>query len=376
MAEMVTEEAIASGAVGPLAQRVIARHSREMLAYQKRALLLGVASCLSCALLSLQACEDSSSPSSSSFDAGSTVFDAPAPIDTGLPPTVDAADTAPAPACDPTKAFGAPVPLSDLNSPLDDTCARLSSDLLTAYLTTDRNGSVQEIFTATRATPTAAFATPTILPVVNFAGIDTEKATISGDGLTLFTSAFTTLDGSGPNSRIYTYTRASTSANFSTPTQVAATVVPGSVNQRDPYITPDGNELYFCSDAQVQLDIYVAKKVGGVFGAATRITELAAPTFALSCNPFLSADGLTLYFFSNRAPNVGGVGNTDIWVAHRPTRNDPFTTPTPVNELNTVGNDEPVWLSADACTLWFARSTDPTDSGIARTHLYRATKPL
>jgi hypothetical protein len=295
----------------------------------------------------------------------------PPPTDTG----VDAGDTTPPPACDQAKPFGKPVALTDLNSPLDDLIARLSSDLLTAYIGSDRGGSVNQIWRATRTTPTGTFATPTLLPVVNFPSADTEKPTITGDSLTLYASAFLPVDAGGRTSHIYAFTRTSTGADFGAASPVTATLIAGSVNERDPYVTPDGNELYFCSDAKTQLDIYVSKKVGGVFGAPTRITELAATTVALSCNPFLSADGLTMYFFSNRPPSAG---STDIWVARRPTKTDPFGTPTAVSELNTTENDEPSWLSADGCTLWFSSGIDQADAGLTtgRMHLFRATKPL
>jgi hypothetical protein len=52
--------------------------------------------------------------------------------------------------------------------------------------------------------------------------------------------------------------------------------------------------------------------------------------------PIESFDGLSLYIASNRAGNVGGAGDpNDIWVAHRPSKDAPWGTPTnlgaPVN---------------------------------------------
>jgi len=57
--------------------------------------------------------------------------------------------------------------------------------------------------------------------------------------------------------------------------------------------------------------------------------------------PIESPDGLSLYIASNRAGNVGGVGDpNDIWVAHRPSKDAPWGVPTNLGEpINSVAAD-------------------------------------
>jgi len=70
--------------------------------------------------------------------------------------------------------------------------------------------------------------------------------------------------------------------------------------------------------------------------------------------PCISADGLSLYFDSDRS---GGYGNGDIWVATRKTTNDPWEAP--VNLGSTVNSGENDWepsISADGLSLFFCSS--------------------
>lgn len=68
--------------------------------------------------------------------------------------------------------------------------------------------------------------------------------------------------------------------------------------------------------------------------------------------PDISADGLTLYFFSNRS---GGSGARDLWVTTRPTTTagwgEPVNLGPPVNTSS--GEDYPS-ISTDGCTLYFS----------------------
>jgi Tol biopolymer transport system component len=58
-------------------------------------------------------------------------------------------------------------------------------------------------------------------------------------------------------------------------------------------------------------------------------------------SPALSADGLTLFFTSDRT------GQSQVWVASRATLEDEFQNPEPLAEVASDGNDVDVTLSAD-----------------------------
>jgi Tol biopolymer transport system component len=90
------------------------------------------------------------------------------------------------------------------------------------------------------------------------------------------------------------------------------------------------------------------------FGNATRLP--AAINTGHTTAPNISADGLTLFFSSNRP---GGFGNWDIWSSSRPSRSAPWGAP--VNLGPVVNSRLYEWqpsLSSDARTLYFTRTAD------------------
>ena len=72
-------------------------------------------------------------------------------------------------------------------------------------------------------------------------------------------------------------------------------------------------------------------------------------------SPVLSADGLTIFWSSDR-PDGNAKGDFDIWTASRASTDANFATPRNVAELNTDGLEEPAFLSPDGCRLYFERS--------------------
>jgi hypothetical protein len=68
--------------------------------------------------------------------------------------------------------------------------------------------------------------------------------------------------------------------------------------------------------------------------------------------PFISKDGLSLYFQCNNC--LGGLGGIDIWVAQRISRDDPWGTPRNLGStINTEFNDLPSAVSNDGHRLYF-----------------------
>jgi Tol biopolymer transport system component len=68
-------------------------------------------------------------------------------------------------------------------------------------------------------------------------------------------------------------------------------------------------------------------------------------------NPFISRDGLSLYFSSDRP---GGFGGLDIWVSQRPSVNDPWGEPQNLGpNVNTPSTENSPALSPDGRRLYF-----------------------
>lgn len=66
-------------------------------------------------------------------------------------------------------------------------------------------------------------------------------------------------------------------------------------------------------------------------------------------NPSLTADLLEIYFTSNEDP----AGNGDVWSATRASTTLPFTNAAPIAEVNGASRETSSAISADGLTLWF-----------------------
>jgi len=114
------------------------------------------------------------------------------------------------------------------------------------------------------------------------------------------------------------------------------------------YISADGLELYFDSSRSGgygSYDIWITKRTRK--DNAWGIPENLGPVVNSSAGdatPWISPDGLELYFTSNRS---GGFGDWDIWVSRRATKDDPWEQPTNLGPI----------VNSSACD-WGALSPD------------------
>jgi len=119
----------------------------------------------------------------------------------------------------------------------------------------------------------------------------------------------------------------------------------------DPFITRDGNKLYFDSDrldGYGNFDIWVSEYVDGHWRPATNLSDINTGHHEMC--PFISGDGLHLYFASDR---TGGQGNMDIWVSEY---SGGHWQP-PVNmgaNINSIQTEYSPCLTPDSLTLYFA----------------------
>jgi len=88
----------------------------------------------------------------------------------------------------------------------------------------------------------------------------------------------------------------------------------------------------------------------GPFSGAAPVKELNDGYYDWETS--LSADGLTIYFSSDRG---GGKGANDIWVAERLSPSAPFGTPSPLAIVNTTDTEGNPSVSADGTELYFTR---------------------
>ena len=128
-----------------------------------------------------------------------------------------------------------------------------------------------------------------------------------------------------------------------------------------PCLSADGLELYFVSNRPGGLaaeDLWVTTRpsIGEPWGEPVNLGPVVN-TESKDSAPCLSEDGLELYFGSNRP----GYGGWDIWVTTRATRNDPWGEP--VNLGPTVNSEQdyeiPGSLSADGLELYMITGSIP-----------------
>lgn len=289
----------------------------------------------------------------------------------GLPPRVDREGGADAdfsdvqtivndtgvPSCDPSKPFGAPGRLAEIDAGIQAATPRLSHDELTLYFTTQGNGT--DLAKITRMTPMGAFGQPSILAESTAA--NENDPSVSVDHLRLFFQS--TRNGS---SDIFTARRASTTVPFGPVSPIGP--VNTDAGESHAYYRQATGELWFVRDEGVTgYDIFVSKENGATFDPPKKVTELNSGD--QDWQPQISEDGLTVVFASNRD---GGKGGFDLWTAKRATATAPFSTPTPISELNTDAVEFAGWMSADGCRIWF--SSTRADAG-GNSQLYYAQRP-
>jgi len=141
---------------------------------------------------------------------------------------------------------------------------------------------------------------------------------------------------------------------FGIPTNLGPTVNTPSYDS-DICISNDGLSLYFTSDrpgGSGSYDIWVTTRetAQDLWGEPVNL----GPTVNSGVwehTPFISADGLTLFFSSSRS---GGFGMVDIWFTTRTSVSDPWSTPENLGStVNTSAADAAVNISFDGLSLLF-----------------------
>lgn len=310
---------------------------------------------------SVKASQDAAAVDGAVTVDGAAMVDGAAAVDSA--PPADAVTDGAGPRCDPSKPFAAAVPVANVNSPANDESARLSADELTLYFSSNRGGGAggADLYMATRTSRDADFSTPT--RIVSLASNGNEGGpTPTPDGLGLIFSRSPMGQPSAVG--LYLATRSSTSADWSQTTPL--TTVNGSSDALAPYLTEQGDVLYFVSTRNGNYDIFVAtKQSDGTFGAVAPVTAVNMAG-TIETSPVGSEDGKTLYFNSNRA---GG----DVWVATRSSAGGTYGTPVHAADLDTSANDYPSWLSADGCVMYLVRDGS---GGLGGFDIWVAKKPL
>jgi outer membrane protein OmpA-like peptidoglycan-associated protein/tetratricopeptide (TPR) repeat protein len=180
--------------------------------------------------------------------------------------------------------------------------------------------------------------------------------TISSDGQWLVFTANNRQDSYG-NYDLY--------ISYQTPTGWSESTNLGGVINSDqwdsqPCLSPDKKDLYFASrrfGGLGGMDIYVSHlQANGRWGAPENLGPTINTAFDDQC-PFIHADNQSLYFVSNGLPGYGG---NDLFVARR-SFNGAWEKPVNLGyPINTINDEGTLFITADGKTAYYA--SDRSDS--------------
>jgi len=220
--------------------------------------------------------------------------------------------------------FGEPVNLGpQVSSSEGDTGPAVSSDGLTLLFASLRPGGQggNDLWMCTRELASEPFAEPINLgPIVNSDNHDSDP-TLSADGLTLLFHSGRP-GGEGGND-LWMCTRASSSESFSEPVNLGPTVNRSDFDS-SPFLSSDGLSLLFESDrpgGQGATDLWICARrlPSKPFGQSVNLGPIVN-SLGEDASPVFSADGQTLFFASNRP---GGHGSYDLWMTRIEQRGGP-----------------------------------------------------
>jgi hypothetical protein len=235
-----------------------------------------------------------------------------------------------------------PAPVTSLNTGVLEGDPFLSPDALTMYFA--RSG---DLFAATRPDRFSAFGDVTAITELNSAQDET-KLTVTSDGRVAIWS--TTRTGS-LSYDLWEATRATSTGAFATPTQTSFAQINTTDPQYDPHISGDGLRLYHSPATASGQSISIATRttVLAGFEAPTAVDDLGANRTG---DPALSPDERVIVYSAKQSPN----DTLTIWYASRSVPAASFSNAQRIASLNdgTIHDQDPV-LSFDGCELYFSR---------------------
>jgi Tol biopolymer transport system component len=153
-------------------------------------------------------------------------------------------------------------------------------------------------------------------------------------------------------------------------------IVNSSYADFDPFISPDGLSLYFCSPRPGGLgqeDIWVTMRatISDPWGPPVNPGAPVNSEYREGC-PSITADGLILVFNAN---TPGGLGGSDIWLTTRPTNESPWGPPMNLGSPVKSASDEFCGcISPDGCSLYFFSMLTTTPAASFGGDIYMTTR--
>lgn len=255
--------------------------------------------------------------------------------------------------------FGPPELVPGLSmTGFDDDDPVLSSDQLELYFTSDRPSDLllNDVWRSVRDSTTEPWSPPVLVEELSTDSYETQPA-LCCDDLVMY------LGSTRPPSMgddLFIATRPTRDAPWSVPVRIGELASPGY--DGGAAIDRDGLAIIIDSDRTSGLrSLHRATRptVDTPWSAPTLLAELASGSGVVAVDPSLAGD-VALVFATIR----GGPSGFDLWVAVRPAPDESFGAPTPITIANTSAEERDPWLSADGRTLYFARRSAAGDFDI------------
>jgi hypothetical protein len=218
-----------------------------------------------------------------------------------------------------TAPFGTPAPVTAVNTDSFETSSAISTDGLSLWFGSDRAGGLgaNDIWVTQRATRASGWSTPVNVVALNSPDHDIPRP--PGEHGLVMPMASTKVTDHNPapgNYQTYLATRATPVAPFGPPVAIPELDY-ADRSTVDGFLTDDGLTMFFSSAPLAEsADAAVAASDGGKSGDA-------------------------------------GVANSDLFVTWRRSTSEPFSVPLPLDDLNTPADERDPWLSPDGTTLYF-----------------------
>ena len=159
---------------------------------------------------------------------------------------------------------------------------------------------------------------------------------------------------------------------FGEPTNIGPTINSQNIESA-PFISPDGLSLLFASDwpdGLLDYDLWVTTRasISEPWGDPVKLGQAINTTYT-EWHPSITADGLELYFDSDRP---GGEGSEDLWVSKRESTADEWGAPVNLGPaINTSDFEEAASISADGLVLvWDSNRPD----GFGESDIWMSTR--
>ena len=233
-----------------------------------------------------------------------------------------------------------PVPLASVNTTASEGSPFVTPNGLVLYF--ERDG---DFYRAERATTNDAFGPAAVVSSLA-TGATEERIYVIADETEAFFSS-NRAGGSGGGYDIWHATSAGPSTPF-TVDQMYLTSVDDGGAQRGPQLSSDLRDLYF-GDAG-RISVAQRAQTTDAFGAAAPLTGLGPNAFG---DPSVDKDELVLVLAT-----IGGA--PDLYYATRTSTGASFSLPKPVPDTGSVGStvETSPFISEDGCTLYFSSDRD------------------